>query len=192
MGYNGNMDKLFIPVILGTVREGRVSEAVAHYIHKKVLEYPDIQTKLIDVRQLNLPMTDEGESLAPLNKTFVDDVVRADGFIIVSPEYNHGYPGSLKRALDVCFQQYERKAVTIVGVSSGIIGGARMIEQLSQVVRRLGLSITKTDLLFPRGQEAFSPDGTPKDPKTDERVGKVLAELLFLAQSLKWGRENLL
>lgn len=190
MSYNGGMEKLFIPVILGTVREGRVSEAVAHYIHKQLLAYPDVQTKLIDIRQMNLPMTDEGTALASKNKAFVDDVIRADGFVIVSPEYNHGYPGSLKRALDVCFTEYERKAVGIVGVSSGMIGGARMIEQLSQVVRRLGLSITKTDLLFPRGQEAFQPDGTPVDPKTDERVIKFFDELFFLAVSLKWGRDN--
>ncbi|MCK9360942.1 NAD(P)H-dependent oxidoreductase [Patescibacteria group bacterium] len=184
-------DKLFIPIILGTVREGRASEAVAHFMHTKLLALPDVQTKLIDIRTLDIPWNDEGQALAKRNQGFVDDIIRADGLVIVSPEYNHGYPGSLKRALDVCFEEYERKAVGVVGVSNGMIGGARMIEQLSQVVRRLGLSITKTDLLFPRAPEAFNEDGSPKDEKTHERCAVFLNELLFLAHSLKWGRENI-
>jgi NAD(P)H-dependent FMN reductase len=184
-------DKLFIPVILGTIREGRASEAVAHFMHTKLLALPDVQTKLIDIRTLDLPWTDEGTALASRNKGFVDDVIRADGFLIVAPEYNHGYPGSLKRALDICFQEYERKAVGVVGVSSGMIGGARMIEQLALVVRRLGLSITKTDLLFPQAQDAFNEDGSPKDEKVHERCAGFLNELLFLAKALKWGRENI-
>lgn len=183
-------DRLFIPVILGTVRQGRASESVTHYIHQKLLSVPNVQTKLIDIRDLHLPMDDEGPALAAKNQSFVDDVTRADGFVIVSPEYNHGYPGSLKRALDVCFAEYERKAVGVVGVSSGMIGGARMIEQLSQVLRRLGLSITKTDLLFPKAQDIFNPDGTPKDPKTDERVAGFFTELVFLAGALRQARDQ--
>ncbi len=185
------MDKLFIPVILGTVRQGRASEAVAHFMHTKVLALPDVQTKLIDIRTLDVPWTDEGTVLAKHNQGFVDDIIRADGLVIVSPEYNHGYPGSLKRSLDICFEEYERKAVGIVGVSNGMLGGARMIEQLSVVVRRLGMSITKTDLLFPFAPDAFNEDGSPKDEKVHERAAKFLNELVFLATALKWGRENI-
>lgn len=182
------IEKLFIPVILGTVRQGRASEAVARYIHAKLAAHPDVETELLDIRDLDLPMTDEGEALADRNQEYVQKIIRADGYVIVSPEYNHGYPGSLKRALDMCYDEYERKAVGVVGVSSGMLGGARMIEQLVPVLRRLGLSITQTDLLFPQAPSAFKKSGKPVDPKTDKRAEAFFDELIFLARALKWGR----
>lgn len=183
-------DKFYIPVILGTIREGRASEAVAHFIHAKLAALPGVETKLIDIRTLDMPWTDEGPALAVRNQGFVDDIIRADGLLIVSPEYNHSFPGSLKRVLDICYKEYAQKAVGIVGVSSGMVGGARMIEHLSTVLRYLGLSLTKTDLLFPQAKNSFNEDGSPKDEKVHERCAGFLNELLFLAKALKWGREN--
>lgn len=183
-------DKLYIPVILGTIREGRASEAVAHFMHTQLLALPNVQTKLIDIRTLDMPWTDEGPALAARNQGFVDDITRADGLLIVSPEYNHSFPGSLKRVLDICLKEYEHKAAGVVGVSSGTIGGARMVEHLSTVLRYLGLSVTKTDMLFPQAKTAFSEDGSPKDEKILERCAAFLNELTFLAKALKQGREN--
>jgi NAD(P)H-dependent FMN reductase len=182
---------LYIPVLLGTVRQGRASEAVARYVHSKLAAHPNVETRLIDIRDLNLPMTDEGESLAELNKDYVAEIERCDGLLIVSPEYNHGYPGSLKRALDICFAQYKHKAAAIAGVSSGSFGGVRMIEQLSNVLRDFYMAVSRYDMVFPMAPNGFDESGQPKDPAVHGRTEEAITELIFLAASMKWGRENL-
>ncbi len=182
---------LYIPVLLGTVRQGRASEAVAHFVHSKLAAHPDVETKLIDIRDLSLPMTDEGEGLAELNKDYVAEIERCDGLLIVSPEYNHGYPGSLKRALDICFGQYKHKAAAIAGVSNGVFGGVRMIEQLSNVLRDFYMAVSRYDMVFAKASEAFDEAGQPKDPAVHGRTEEAIKELVFLAKSMKWGRENI-
>jgi len=187
------MDKpLFIPILLGTVRQGRESEKVAKLIQAQIAaHHPEIATELVDPRELNLPMDDEGEDLAPKNQAWHETMLRADGLIIVTPEYNHAFPGSLKRALDVLLKEYIHKAVGLVGVSSGWAGGARVIESLVPVVRELGLAVTFTDLYFPRAQDAFLEDGTPKDEAVYGRIDGFLTELVWMGSTLRWGRENL-
>src|SRR2546430_15014963 len=119
--------KLFIPILLGTVRQNRESEKVAKLLFAKVSVHPEIETVLLDPRAMNLPMDDEGENLKFKNPQYRNAIMRADGLIIVSPEYNHGYPGSLKRTLDILLKEYIHKAVALVGVSSGSWGGTRVI-----------------------------------------------------------------
>jgi len=85
---------LFIPVILGTLRQGRMSEYVAKFVVNEVAKRDGIETILIDIQKLPIPTTDEGESIKDTG--FSEIVMRADAVIIVVPEYNHGYPGLLK------------------------------------------------------------------------------------------------
>jgi NAD(P)H-dependent FMN reductase len=82
---------------------------------------------------------------------------------VVSPEYNHGYPGVLKSILDLLLKEYIHKSVAFVGVSAGPWGGTRVIEAMVQVVRELGLSATFTDLNFPFVQDKFDQDGVLLD-----------------------------
>ena len=82
-----------------------------------------------------------------------DAIIRADGLVIVTPEYNHGYPGSLKSVLDLLLKEYIHKAVALVGVSSGPWGGTRVIEACVPMVRELGLAVTFSDLNFPQAQK---------------------------------------
>lgn len=182
--------KLFIPLLLGTVRQGRQSEKAARYLLKRLERHPDIETALIDVREMNLPMDDEGAALGEPNANYRDTILRADGLIIVSPEYNHGYPGSLKRALDILDKEYRGRAVAICGVSSGGLGGARVIEQLAGVVRALGLVITRRDLTISFVQDAFDAEGNPRDSALDKHADTFIAELVWMAKTLRWGREH--
>jgi NAD(P)H-dependent FMN reductase len=89
---------LSIPVILGTPRQGRLSEYVAGVVVEELCKREGMQTTLIDVRELPLATTDAGEGIK--DRQFSDAVMGADGQVIVAPEYNHGYPGILKHALD--------------------------------------------------------------------------------------------
>jgi len=184
-------NKLFIPILLGTVRQGRQSEYVANFLFDKMQKHEEIETALLDPRKMHLPMDDEGtDNLKDKNPEYRDAIMRADGLVIVSPEYNHGYPGSLKRALDILLKEYIHKAVGIVGVSSGRLGGARMIEHLLQVVRELGLVATFTDLTVSNVEDAFGEKGELHDEKLDSRADKFLEELLWMSKTLRWGREN--
>jgi NAD(P)H-dependent FMN reductase len=90
---------LFIPVILGTSRQGRQSEYVAKFIVEQISQRTDVTTELIDIRTIAIATDDAGESLK--DPQFSATMAQADGLIIVVPEYNHGYPGLLKHVLDL-------------------------------------------------------------------------------------------
>src|SRR5580765_2557751 len=87
--------RLFIPVILGTTRAGRMSENVANLITSELAMRDGVETELIDIAKLPFSVLGEGEKIK--NPTFSETIMRADALVIVTPEYNHGYPGSLKR-----------------------------------------------------------------------------------------------
>src|SRR5215208_5586423 len=98
---------LFIPVILGTTRQGRASESVARFVFAELGKRDGVETELIDIRDIALPADDEGEAIK--DARFSATVARADGLILVAPEYNHGYAGSLKRVLDTNLKEYIHK-----------------------------------------------------------------------------------
>ena len=89
---------IFIPVILGTTRQGRLSEHVARFVLGELEKREGVETELIDIREIPVSTTDAGEAIK--DPRFSETVMRADGLIIVAPEYNHGYPGLLKHVLD--------------------------------------------------------------------------------------------
>jgi NAD(P)H-dependent FMN reductase len=180
---------IFIPVILGTPRQGRMSEHVARFVLEEVRKREDITTELVDVRKMKLPVTDAGEALK--DTQFSATVDRADGLIIVAPEYNHGYPGLLKHALDSNLKEYIHKAVGICGVSAGPFGGARVIENLLPVMRELGLVTIFWDVNFSSVQTVFDEAGNLIDQSYVKRFDKFIKELIWMAKLLRHGRENL-
>ena len=183
-------DKLFIPLILGTPRKNRESEHVARWVYAKVQERHDIETQFFDVRDFELPRDQYGTEIAHLFPEWRDAVIRADGLIVVTPEYNHGYPGSLKWVLDLLLKEYIHKAVAFVGVSAGPWGGTRVIEACVPMIRELGLTVTFTDLNFPQVRDKFDDHGNLLDPAYDKRVQGFLEELVWMATTLRWGRRN--
>jgi NAD(P)H-dependent FMN reductase len=180
---------LFIPVILGTSRKGRASENVANFVFSEVKKREGVETELIDIRNLNLPMDDAGEAIK--DPQFSATVERADGLILVVPEYNHGYPGLLKHALDSNLKEYIHKAVGVCGVSAGGFGGTRVIENLLPVLRELGLVTIFWDGNFSGAQKLFDADGKLLDQSYVSRIDKFLRELIWMSTVLRWGRQNL-
>ena len=183
-------EKLFLPIILGTPRRGRESEAVARWVHSKMQARDEIETQFFDVRDFQLPSDGYGPEIKDLFPSWRDAIIRADGLVIVTPEYNHGYPGSLKAVLDLLLREYIHKAVAFVGVSAGPWGGTRVIEALVTMVRELGLAVTFTDLNFPKIQTVFDADGNLLDLAFEARAKAFLDELVWLSRVLKWGRAN--
>ena len=180
---------LFIPIILGTTRQGRQSEHVARFVFEQTNKRTDVETELIDVGKLPMRLDDAGEQMK--DPTFSETIERCDGLIIVTPEYNHGYPGLLKHALDMNLEEYIHKAVGICGVSAGQFGGARVIEGLLPVMRELGLVTIFWDVNFGNVQKLFDEQGNLLDQSYVRRLDKFLNELIWMARVLRYGRENI-
>jgi len=180
---------LFVPVLLGTSRQGRMSEHVANFVHAQVARLPGVETELLDVRKLSFPTNDAGEQIK--DPVFSAAMMRADALVIVTPEYNHGYPGLLKHVLDTNLKEYVHKAVGIVGVSAGPWGGTRVVENLLPVMRELGLVTIFWDGNFPHVRKAFdAATGELLDPAHVRRLEKFCRELVWMAKVLRYGREN--
>lgn len=184
-------NKLFIPIILGTPRKERQSENVAHWVFSKMQKHDEIDAELVDVRDFRLPHDHYGQEIKDDFPEWRDSMTRADGLVIVSPEYNHGYPGALKGVLDLLLKEYIHKPVAFVGVSAQVWGGTRVIEAMVPMVRELGLVPTFTDLNFPRVHTQFDADGNLLDAAYESRIKAFLDELVWMAKCLRWGRENL-
>ena len=185
------MDKLFLPVLLGTNRKDRKSVLVARWLIAEMGKRPEIEAKLFDVSDFVLPQHDYGTGIKDQFPEWRDAITKADGLVIIAPEYNHGYPGSLKSVLDLLLKEYIHKSVAFVGVSAGPWGGARVIEAMVPMVRELGLAVTFADLNFPLVQTKFDEKGKLLDEAYGQRVTGFLDELIWMSRTLKWGRENL-
>jgi NAD(P)H-dependent FMN reductase len=186
----GTVDKLLLPVLLGTNRKKRNSVHPAKWLVGEMEKRSEIETRLFDAGDFALPNDDYGQGIKDLFPEWRDTIIKADGLVIVSPEYNHGYPGSLKAILDLLLKEYIHKAVAFVGVSATPWGGARVIEAMVPMVRELGLAATFTDLNFPHVQKTFDAEGKLLDQAFEKRAKDFLDELVWMSGTLKWGREN--
>ena len=185
-----NTRSLFIPVILGTVRKGRASENVAKFVFAEVQKREGVETEFIDIRALNFPIDDAGEQIKDAKFSAICE--RADGLILIVPEYNHGYPGMLKHVLDSNLKEYIHKAVGVCGVSAGGFGGVRVIENLLPVLRELGLVTIFWDGNFSGASSLFDENGKLLDEATHvKRMDKFLGELIWMSKTLRYGRENI-
>jgi len=180
---------LSIPVILGTTRKGRMSAHAARFVFGQLQKREGITSELIDIGELNLPIDDAGEAVK--DPRFSAAMERADAIVIVSPEYNHSFPGLLKHVLDSCLKEYIHKAAGIVGVSAGVFGGARTIEHFQPVLRELGLVSIFWDVNFGTVEKVFDSSGQLLDQAYVRRTDKFINELIWMAKVLRYGRENI-
>lgn len=184
------MSELFLPILLGTNRKLRQSVFPARWLLGEMKKRPEIETHLFDVGEFAVPYDDYGQEIKHHFPEWREAIVRADGLVIVSPEYNHGYPGPLKAVLDLLLQEYIHKAVAFVGVSAGPWGGTRVIEAMVPMVRELGLAACFTDLNFPKVQSTFDEQGKLLNPLYEKFAADFLDELIWMSRVLKWGRAN--
>jgi NAD(P)H-dependent FMN reductase len=190
-----------IQVIVGSTRQNRVSEKPARWIYELAKTKPDLEVELLDLRDYPLPLYDEPTSPIHLHGKYSDErvqtwarkVAEADGYIIVSPEYNHGYPAVLKNALDVLYPEWNNKPVGFV--SYGLIGGARGVEQLRLVAIELQMAPIQRSLHLP-GQ-ILSALMKPQEGDTSNPLDRItwqadglIDQLLWWAKALKVAREQ--
>jgi NAD(P)H-dependent FMN reductase len=183
------MANLFIPILLGTTRPKRESIKAAKLVEKVGKSIEEIEVLLVDPNDYHFPY--DGNDPENKDPRYSELTAKADGFFIVTPEYNHSFPGTLKRMLDSELKNYIHKPVAFAGVSNGIFGGARAIEALTLTVREMGMAVTFSDVYFPQIQNLFDENGEILDEGYTRRINRAFGELIWMAKSLKWGRENL-
>ncbi len=164
-------ERPFIPVVLGTARKGRQSEKVARAVFEILKGRDDIDIELIDVKDhihgQTIPPWEENKITRPWR----DVAERADAFLFVVPEYNHGYPGELKLLLDQELKAYIGKPVVVCAVSAGHFGGARVVENLVPVFRELGFTASSYSIYVSQVED-FPSEPSDAEGKFRERVNK--------------------
>ncbi|MCI4336621.1 MAG: NAD(P)H-dependent oxidoreductase, partial [Thermoplasmata archaeon] len=183
---------LFLPVILGTVRDPRASAGVARFVARELARRPGVETHLYDPRELPLGnlVRREWEMSPPDAKvqSFVSEMNRADGFVIVTPEYNHGIPGTLKNLLDHLFDEWGRKPFGIVS-AGGIAGGLRAAEMLRQVISGLSAISIPSQVPVFQVETAFNDEGPVSDTERwAQRLDRFFSELEWYARALATAR----
>ncbi|MER5863114.1 NAD(P)H-dependent oxidoreductase [Kitasatospora sp. NPDC002040] len=161
-----------IAVIAGSVRPGRVTRAVAEWVTESAAGRPNAEYELVDLADHPLPAYDE--ATPPQLKQYQGShtvqwaakIAEFDGFVFVTPEYNHSIPAALKNALDFIYGEWNNKAAAFV--SFGGTGGVRAVEHLRQIASELQLATVQAQLALPIGVDfpeypAFSPTSTRKD-----------------------------
>jgi NAD(P)H-dependent FMN reductase len=179
---------LNIPVVLGTVRKGRMSAHAARFIVDLLNRRAGVHSTLVDVSQVPMPVNDAGEAIK--DPTFAATMKAADALVIVTPEYNHSFPGLLKHLLDSCLSEYIHKAVGLVGVSAGPFAGIRVVQNLLPVMRELGLVTIFWDINFGTIAKVFDDEGHLLDQAFIGRADTFVRELIWMAKVLRHGREQ--
>jgi len=141
-----------IGIILGSTRPGRNGEAVAKWVLDVAKQRSDAEFELVDLLDYNLPHYDEpipasmGQYSHPHTQEWARKIASFDGFVIVTPEYNHSTSGALKNAIDFLFAEWNNKAVGFV--SYGSAGGARAVENLRLVAGELRLADVRAQVML--------------------------------------------
>jgi NAD(P)H-dependent FMN reductase len=183
------MTKLNIPVILGTAREGRYSEKVANFI-KEQSKIFGFETILIDVKDYSPNRTIPTWEENPHINDFKESIKNADGYIIVLPEYNRGYPGELKLFFDAFYKEYRRKPVAFCGVSDGPMGGSRAVEMFRIVCMGAEMVPVKSAVYFSMVDKLFDENGKILDENFERRANDMFKDLEWFAAALKPAREK--
>jgi len=183
-------------IILGSSRHGRKGEIIGTWVRTKAQEDGRFEIDFVDTQTLELPFFDEplspftmrdtGQQYThPEGEAWASRIGKAECFILITPEYNHGYPAVLKNALDWVGREWGDKPVAFVSYSSQITGGARAVEQLRPVVTELGMIQVANAIHIPRIAEAFGNNGEPVNEKANESLKKMFNELVRLHELFK-------
>ncbi len=184
---------LYLPVLLGTARDGNHTKHVARWIADRIDARQGIESRCFepadlpfgDLRQREWEMDPQPEAVA----AFVAEMDRADGFVLCAPEYNHGYPGAMKNLLDHLYDEWNRKPFALA-TTGGMSGGIRAGELLRVVVGGVGGLPIPRALHIQRARDAFGPDG-PADPETwQRRLDELVDDLSWYAQALTTARQQ--
>jgi len=163
-----------IAIIIGSTRPGRNGEAVAKWVYDISKNRKDAEFELVDLKDFNLPLLDELMPAAmqqyskPHTKVWASKIAEFDGFIFVTPEYNHSVSGALKNAIDFISKEWNNKAAGFV--SYGSAGGARAVEQLRLIVAELQIADVRAQVMLSLFTDFVNMSEFKPDPRHEESV----------------------
>ena len=141
-----------LAIVIGSTRPGRKAEAVARWVWEIAKKRGDAEFELVDIQEFNLPLLDEamppsmGRYSQPHTKAWAAKIASFDGYVFVTPEYNHGPSGALKNAIDYLYREWNNKAAGFVGYGSA--GGARAVEHLRLVMGELQVADVRAQVML--------------------------------------------
>lgn len=179
-----------ISIISASVRTGRVSHRVALYFKNYLEENKLATVEILDLNAYKFPIFEERLRFTPSPPPdvleFAKKITDADGVIIVTPEYNGGYPASLKNVVDLLYNEWHRKPIAISTVSDGSFGGTQVITSLQFSLWKIRAWTVPAMFPCPKAQEAFDEKGNATDKaKTDKRAATFINELLWCVEATK-------
>jgi len=181
---------LLLPVILGSVRSDRQGLRAARFVIQR-LKGRGYEAPLVDPAELKLPLLDrmykeypKGEAPEVLER-LAELYRRADGFVIVSAEYNHSIPPALSNTLDHFLEEYFWRPSAIVCYSGGRYGGVRAAMQLRAMLAELGMPSISSLLPIPEVGKSLDPEGQPQQPWLERSAARFIDEFVWHAQALR-------
>lgn len=183
-----------LAVIVGSTREGRFGPVVADWFVRRARARGDLDVDVVDIAGARLPAVlgevgEDGRYASPEVRAYAERIAGADVFVVVTPEYNRGYPAALKHAVDCLYAEWQAKPVGFVGYAGGMSGGIRAIEQLRPVFTELHAVPLRDSVNFPHVHTRFGDDGEPLDAQeVNAAAKKLLDQLMWWAQALREAR----
>ena len=178
-----------IAIIIGSTRPGRSGETVAQWVHGIARKRGDAEYELVDIADYKLPHLDEavppalGQYSQPHTKAWAEKIASFDGYVFVTPEYNHSTSGALKNAIDFLYGEWNNKAAGFV--SYGSAGGTRAVEHLRLVMGELQVADVRAQVAFSVRQDfenfvVFAPR-----PEHEEALSTMLDQVVAWGTALK-------
>lgn len=183
-------DRLRIAIIIGSIREGRFGPTVANWFAAQACRRGDLDVDIIDLAQAWLPdmlpdlPAEDQNALPPAVRDLAPWLAAADAFVIVTPEYNHSFPASLKNAIDWYGDVWKAKPVAFVSYG-GRAAGLRAVEALKPVFSELHAVSVRETVSFHNHREQFDADGRPTDPGACKAAENLLDQLVWWALALR-------
>jgi NAD(P)H-dependent FMN reductase len=180
---------LRLAVIIGSTRPGRVGESVARWAFELAAKRKDAEFELVDIRDWNLPLLDEpvppaqGKYSKDHTKAWAAKVASFDGYVFVTPEYNHGISGALKNAIDFLYAEWNNKAAGFVGYGSA--GGVRAVEHLRLVMAEVQVATVRNQVALSLFTDFENFTVFKPDPRHEKSLGGMLDQLVAWAGALK-------
>ncbi|EJF08548.1 hypothetical protein O71_20092 [Pontibacter sp. BAB1700] len=177
-----------VAIISSSVRTGRKSHRVVLYLKKYLEEHQLATTEIIDLKAYDFPVFHErysrqNEPTIGMQE-FREKILGADGVIIVTPEYNGGYPASLKNVVDLLYDEWHRKPVAISTVSGGAFGGTQVITSLQFTLWKMRAWTVPAMFPVPKVQDNYDEEGNASDKEaTDKRADHFISELLWCIEA---------
>lgn len=177
-----------IGIIIGSTRPGRVGEAVAKWVYELSKTRSDAEFELVDIKDYNLPLLDEPAPAAAQQytkehtKKWAAKISELDGFIFVTPEYNHSTSAALKNAIDYLFAEWNNKAAGFV--SYGAIGGARAVESLRPIMAQLKIADVREQVMLSLYDD-FENGTFKPNPRHEKTLGNVFGQVITWSAALK-------